>query len=136
MRQPELRPDVGIAEIDDDGHVVAPFVSASDLLAHDVDALATADARQEHQPRRATTGSAGDDDRDEDTALDRRGLTPRQRQVLELMAAGQTNREIAAQLSIGERTAAVHASHVLSKLGVADRAQAALVAQRLGLIAA
>ena len=49
------------------------------------------------------------------------------------MAAGLTNREIAQRLYISQKTAGVHVSHILSKLGVPNRVMAAAVAQRLGL---
>jgi DNA-binding CsgD family transcriptional regulator len=58
-------------------------------------------------------------------------LTSRERDVLEALAAGLTNRQIAERLYISPRTAAVHVSHVLHKLGVPDRIQAAHLAHRL-----
>ena len=61
------------------------------------------------------------------------GLTPRERQVLELLAAGATNREIGQALYMAEKTASVHVSRILSKLDVRTRTEAAAVAHRLGL---
>jgi len=61
------------------------------------------------------------------------GLTRRERDVLVLVAAGRTNREIAEVLFITEGTASVHVSNILGKLGVARRTEAAAVAVRLGL---
>jgi predicted ATPase/DNA-binding CsgD family transcriptional regulator len=61
------------------------------------------------------------------------GLTPRERQVLALVAAGATNREIGRQLYMAEKTASVHVSRILSKLDVRSRTQAAAVAHRLGI---
>jgi DNA-binding CsgD family transcriptional regulator len=61
------------------------------------------------------------------------GLTPRERQVLALIAEGATNRQIGAALFIAEKTASVHVSRILSKLGVSSRTQAAAVAHRLHL---
>ena len=58
-------------------------------------------------------------------------LTSRERDVLDALAAGLTNRQIAERLYISPRTAAVHVSHVLHKLGVPDRIQAAHLARRL-----
>ena len=58
-------------------------------------------------------------------------LTSRERDVLEALAAGLTNRQIAERLYISPRTAAVHVSHVLHKLGVPDRIQAAHLARKL-----
>jgi DNA-binding NarL/FixJ family response regulator len=60
-------------------------------------------------------------------------LTRRERQVLALLGQGQSNRQIAAELVISERTARTHVSHVLAKLRLTSRTQAALVAVRDGL---
>ncbi|OLT18323.1 DNA-binding response regulator [Pseudonocardia sp. CNS-139] len=61
-------------------------------------------------------------------------LTGRERTILALVARGLSNRQIAAELYISERTARTHVSHVLTKLQLASRTQAALVAIREGLI--
>jgi predicted ATPase/DNA-binding CsgD family transcriptional regulator len=61
------------------------------------------------------------------------GLTPRELQVLALVAAGATNREIAAELFMAEKTASVHVSRILGKLDVRSRTEAAAVAHRNGL---
>ena len=66
------------------------------------------------------------------TAGDPFGLTPRERQVLALVADGATNREIGAQLYMAEKTASVHVSRILAKLDVRSRTEAAAVAHRLG----
>jgi DNA-binding CsgD family transcriptional regulator len=58
------------------------------------------------------------------------GLTPRERQVLALLAEGATNRQIGRALYMAEKTASVHVSRILSKLGVRTRTQAAAVAHR------
>ena len=63
------------------------------------------------------------------------GLSPRELEVLRLMAEGHTNREIGSVLFISEKTVSVHVSRVLAKLGAANRAQAATIAHRLGLAA-
>lgn len=63
-------------------------------------------------------------------------LTGRETEVLRALANGLTNREIARTLNIGERTVKTHVSHLLSKLGLQSRTQAALYAVRIGLIAA
>ncbi|MBR7828957.1 response regulator transcription factor [Actinospica sp. MGRD01-02] len=57
-------------------------------------------------------------------------LTAREREVLEQIAAGRSNREIAKSLQLAEKTVKTHVSNVLMKLGVADRTQAALWAVR------
>lgn len=57
-------------------------------------------------------------------------LTPREREVLALMVEGMTNPEIAKRLSISRATASAHVSHILSKLGVSNRAEAIVLAVR------
>jgi DNA-binding CsgD family transcriptional regulator len=61
------------------------------------------------------------------------GLTSREREVLGLVALGHTNKRIADALFISESTASVHVSNILGKLGVGNRAEAAVAAVRLGL---
>jgi DNA-binding NarL/FixJ family response regulator len=62
-------------------------------------------------------------------------LTPREHQVLELIVAGMANKRIALELGLSEKTVKAHVGHLLAKLGVADRTQAALLAVRTGLVA-
>jgi DNA-binding NarL/FixJ family response regulator len=62
-------------------------------------------------------------------------LTPRERQVLALLAQGASNRAIADTLVIAERTAEIHVSNILSKLGVTSHTQATAYALAQGLIA-
>jgi DNA-binding CsgD family transcriptional regulator/tetratricopeptide (TPR) repeat protein len=61
------------------------------------------------------------------------GLTPREAEVLTLVARGYTNREIAAALMISVKTASVHVSHILRKLDAPNRLEAAAIAHRLAL---
>ena len=61
------------------------------------------------------------------------GLTQRETEVLALVAAGRTNRQIGQELFITPKTASVHVSRILAKLGVAGRGEAAAIAHRLGL---
>ncbi len=68
-------------------------------------------------------------------AADPFGLTPREREVLRLVADGCSNGQIAQQLFISRATASVHVSNILSKLGVTTRVQAAALAHRRGLVA-
>jgi NarL family two-component system response regulator LiaR len=60
-------------------------------------------------------------------------LTPREREVLRLIAQGMSNREIAQALTISEKTVKTHVSNILSKLHLADRTQAAVYAHRHGV---
>ena len=66
----------------------------------------------------------------------RYGLTGRELAVLRLLAAGRTNAQIGAELYISPRTAGVHVTNILRKLGVSGRVQAAAVAERAGLLQA
>jgi DNA-binding NarL/FixJ family response regulator len=61
-------------------------------------------------------------------------LTPREREVLALVAAGRSNREIGEQLYVSVKTASVHVSNILAKLGARTRTEAAAVARRRGLL--
>ncbi len=69
---------------------------------------------------------AGRDERDQ--------LTRREREVLELIVRGRSNKRIAFELGIAEKTVKTHVGHLLAKLGVTDRTQAALLAVREGLV--
>jgi DNA-binding NarL/FixJ family response regulator len=60
-------------------------------------------------------------------------LTPREREVLACIADGRSNREIARELGLAEKTVKTHVSSILTKLGLADRTQAAVYAVRHGL---
>ncbi len=61
-------------------------------------------------------------------------LTSREKEVLTLVAAGSSNKEIATRLLISERTARTHVSHLLTKLGLTSRTQAAMLAVKEGLV--
>jgi DNA-binding NarL/FixJ family response regulator len=76
---------------------------------------------------RLTVGGADDGD-----PLGRYGLTAREAEVLGLVAAGRSNKEIAEALFISTKTASVHVKHILAKLGVTSRVQAAAIAHRAG----
>jgi DNA-binding NarL/FixJ family response regulator len=61
-------------------------------------------------------------------------LTPRELEILRLLGAGKSNKEIAAELQISERTARTHVSNILGKLGLTSRTQAALWAVGKGFV--
>lgn len=65
---------------------------------------------------------------------DELGLSARELEVLQLVATGRTNKQIADQLFISPKTVGTHVSNILAKLGVERRAEAAALAQRLGLL--
>jgi DNA-binding CsgD family transcriptional regulator len=61
-------------------------------------------------------------------------LTPREREVLQLVVAGRSNPEIAAALFLSRRTVTTHLTNIFAKLGVTGRAEAAVLAVRRGLV--
>ncbi|MEV7868365.1 response regulator transcription factor [Streptomyces sp. NPDC088124] len=96
--------------------------SGEALLAPSVTRRLIADfAQQRPAPRR-------------DRAQRLRGLTPRETEVLELIARGLSNPEIAERLVVAEQTVKTHIGRVLSKLGLRDRAQAVIFAYESGLV--
>ena len=111
----------------DDG---AAALAEAHVIAADLGARPLRNAI-ESLARRARIGLEGVATAD-DTA-DRLGLTPREREVLALLADGRTNRQIGDELFMAESTAGVHVSRILGKLGVTRRSEAALVAHRVGL---
>ena len=97
----------------------SPLLQAADALARRarirIDAAAVEPAEEEPEPAPL-------------------GLTPREYEVLLLVAEGRTNREIGELLYMSEKTASVHVSRILAKLDVSGRLEAATVAHRLGLV--
>lgn len=92
------------------------------------------------QDSAATAEAAADPERTEDrlreaaaAAVESFGLTRREQDVHRLVAAGHTNRRIAEELYISPKTASVHVSSILAKLGVSSRGEAAALAHRLRL---
>jgi DNA-binding CsgD family transcriptional regulator/tetratricopeptide (TPR) repeat protein len=104
-------------------HAIATRIGAQPLLG-EIELLAER-ARLDLAPP-----IAGSDDETQsvETVL---GLTPREAEVLTLVARGYTNREIASALVISVKTASVHVSHILGKLGAPNRLEAAAIAHRV-----
>jgi DNA-binding CsgD family transcriptional regulator len=90
------------------------------LLVGDIDAAAT--RHRISLPDRQTVADP----------VARFGLTAREREVLDLVAAGRSNREIADTLYISVKTVSVHVTNLLRKLGVTNRVQAAAIVHRSG----
>lgn len=104
-------------------HTIALELGAGPLLA-DIEAVGARTRISIEPPSRIEI--------DEPSAA-RLGLTPREAEVLALVAAGRTNRQIGDELFVSDKTASVHVSNILRKLGVNTRVDAAAVAQRLGI---
>ena len=105
---------------------------AAGLISDAYDAAVTMGAKPlqrliERVARRARVGLGSVD-------ADPFGLTPREREVLDLVADGATNRQISEELYISEKTASVHVSNIIRKLSVTNRGQVAAVAFRAGLV--
>ncbi|GGN98628.1 response regulator [Microbispora bryophytorum] len=128
-----------LTSVSDRGDVApAMRAGAAGFLYKDVDPGALVQAiRAVHggqvllAPEAAEAMLAGPADRERDAAGS--ALTDREREVLRLLAAGRSNREIARELTVAEKTVKTHVSNVLMKLAVQDRTQAALYAVRHGL---
>jgi DNA-binding CsgD family transcriptional regulator/tetratricopeptide (TPR) repeat protein len=106
-----------------EAHAIAARLGASPLL-REIELLAQR-ARLDLAPPQAAFSEA---ERGPGEIL---GLTPREAEVLNLVARGYTNRKIAATLVISVKTASVHVSHILHKLGAPNRLEAAAIAHRL-----
>ena len=104
-------------------HAIASELGAVPLLA-EIDAVSSRTRVSIDAPSRITL---------DETSAERLGLTPREAEVLSLVAAGRTNRQIGDELYASDKTASGHVSNILRKLGVNSRVDAAAVAQRLGL---
>ncbi len=104
-------------------HSIAFELQAIPLLG-EVDAVSRRTRISVEAPTRVTL---------EEGSVQRLGLTTREVEVLTLVAAGRTNRQIGDELFVSVKTASVHVSNILRKLGVNSRVDAAAVAQRLGI---
>ncbi|MCP9944614.1 response regulator transcription factor [Streptomyces somaliensis] len=111
-----------IKELAEGGRVIAPKVARTVVDGY----LRAEDGGPEHRPAADRPGAAG--------RPGAGGLTPREREVLVLLAEGLSNSEIARRLRIGTTTVKDHVSTVLGKLGVANRVQAAVRAHQLRLV--
>ena len=107
-------------------HAVASRVGAAPIAA-EAAALARRTRLSLDEPEAAAVRPAAED------PLARFGLTEREREILLLLAAGRSNPQIAGALFISPKTASVHVSNILAKLGVDSRVEAAAVAHRLGV---
>ncbi|WP_255952132.1 helix-turn-helix transcriptional regulator [Streptomyces odontomachi] len=125
----------GPGEGDDDRDRAAELLRQAGAVARHLGArpLAEAVATLAQRGRLALTRGAAPDPADPAEAL---GLTSRERDVLRLVAAGRSNRQIAEELFISPKTASVHVSNILAKLGVSGRGEAAALAHERGLFAA
>jgi DNA-binding CsgD family transcriptional regulator len=103
-------------------HAVAARIGAKPLL-REVELLAERARLDLAPPETAPTAGTG--------AVEALGLTPREAEVLALVARGYTNREVAEALVISVKTAGVHVSHILRKLDAPNRVEAAAIAHRL-----
>jgi DNA-binding NarL/FixJ family response regulator len=103
------------------------------LTTADAVALALALAPSAASDRGGPESGSGEDAPLSSRSTAPAGLSPRQREVLRLVAAGQTNREIARILVLSEKTVARHVSNIFDKLDVTTRSAATAVALREGL---
>jgi DNA-binding NarL/FixJ family response regulator len=115
------------------GHGAAAFVPKSASIDLIVAALRAVLGGDTWLPPSAT-GDTGSLDQQELDATSRLAtLTPQQFRVLAMLSAGLLNKQIAAELGVSEATVKAHMSAVMQKLGVSNRTQAVLLAQRLSL---
>lgn len=138
LREREVRPKVLVVTSFTDPAAVVPAIRAGAVgyVYKDVAPEALAQGiRSVHAghalmaPEVATLLASGETERDRGLAR----LTEREREVLAELARGRSNREIARAFRLAEKTVKTHVSNILMKLGVADRTQAALYAQRHGM---
>ncbi|MEV5875710.1 AAA family ATPase [Streptomyces sp. NPDC052101] len=128
---------LGAAGGDDERDRAVELLRLADAVAAHLDARSLADAvaRLAQRARLTLIGTPRQALAPADPAA-ALGLTSRERDVLRLVSVGRTNRQIAEELFISPKTASVHVSNILGKLGVSGRGEAAATAHRLGLFPA
>jgi two-component system nitrate/nitrite response regulator NarL len=112
------------------------MLGADDYVSKPLDASELL-ARVKRSLRRTTAPGANGNGSNNVNGHDRpdtSGLSPREREILGLLAEGRTQSQIASDLVISSKTVATHIQHILSKLGVHTRAQAVATAFRRGLV--
>ncbi|HSG13233.1 MAG TPA: response regulator transcription factor, partial [Gaiellaceae bacterium] len=109
------------------------LLGADDYLAKPVDRGELL-ARARRSLRRSGAGSKTANGNGHARASGEPSLSPREQEILSLLAEGKTQRDIAAALVISPKTVSTHIQHLLAKLGVNSRAQAVAAAYRLGLV--
>jgi DNA-binding CsgD family transcriptional regulator len=125
---------------DSDRDTTAAMLDESARLAARMGAAPLVDeahtlARRARLPLAEVGPAAPTDERPAQPAIEAFGLTDRESEVLALVAAGRSNPQIATELFISPKTASVHVSNIISKLGVSSRGEAAALAHRLGITA-
>jgi DNA-binding NarL/FixJ family response regulator len=141
-RSPQIRVIVLTSFLDDDRLLPAIQAGASGYLLKDVEPTELAQAVRTASAGQAMLNPAVAARLVEAIAENRapgvkpERLTRREQEVLEQIAYGRSNKRIALELGISEKTVKAHVGHLLAKLGVADRTQAALLAVREGLVGA
>lgn len=149
LSQPETKIIVLTSFVDQDHVLPAIQAGAKGYLLKDIEPEALVEAvRRVHQGRvelhpdaagllvHHLSGSERQPDRSDDAAGPddaMEQLTPRELEVLQLIASGMSNKEISESLVITEKTVKTHVSHLLDKLGFSDRTQAAIYAVKRGI---
>ena len=139
-RSPQIRVIVLTSFLDDDRLLPAIQAGAAGYLLKDVEPTELAQAVRTASAGQAMLNPAVASRLVEAIAENRalgvqpERLTRREQEVLEQIAHGRSNKRIALELGISEKTVKAHVGHLLAKLGVADRTQAALLAVREGLV--